>query len=52
MRKGIYKSDVVFILMIIAALITVVSGYYNGNLSLMFGTITFLLALLLGRFEK
>lgn len=52
MRKGIYKSDVVFILMLIAALITVVSGYYNGNLSLMFGTITFLLALLLGRFEK
>lgn len=52
MRRGIYRSDVVFVLMLIAALITVVSGYYNGNLSLVFGTITFLLAVLLGRFEK
>lgn len=52
MRRGIYRSDVVFVLMLIAALITVVSGYYNGNLSLVFGTITFLLAVLLGRFEE
>lgn len=52
MRKGIYKSDVVFVLMLIAALITVVSGYYNGNLSLMFGTITFALAMVLGRLER
>lgn len=52
MRKGIYKSDVVFVLMLIAALITVVSGYYNGNLSLLFGTITFALAMVLGRLER
>lgn len=52
MRKGIYKSDVVFVLMLIATLITVVSGYYNGNLSLLFGTITFALAMVLGRLER
>ena len=52
MRRGIYKSDIVFALMLIAALLAIVSGYYNGNLSLVFGIITFLLALLLGRFEE
>lgn len=52
MRRGIYKNDIVFALMLIAALLAVVSGYYNGNLSLLFGTITFALAMVLGRLER
>lgn len=52
MRKGIYKSDIVFALMLIAALLAIVSGYYSGNLSLVFGTITFALAMVLGRLER
>lgn len=48
----IYKSDIMFALTIIFALLTVLSGFYSGQLSLFFGTLTFASTLALGAFEN